>query len=447
MFVIAKTRHDVFHSGFDMAIFSQAIWNTVHGNFLYSSIKGGICLLGDHVSPILALLAPLYAIWPNPSSLLLAQSIALGACLFPIAYLAKHEELDSKLIIALIISYALYLPTRSAGRFDFHPELLADPLLIFAFLFLKQKKLLFSSLCLCIALTAKETLCAPIAMFSLYACFFERQWRFGLMWIIFSVGYFFFAINWILPRYSLDPYFYLRGNYAAGGSGFNLYHLILQALSFKNLIYLIKLFLPLGLLPFFAPAQLLLTLPILAQNLLARNENTTSIFFHYTASLTPYIFISYIYGLKSITKWVSNKSVQIFIIMAPAILMMGVSDYYIYQTYSRKANLHTQEIHSTIKNIPSIFSVRTHEFFAPHLSNRKKLYIYENNHPKEGGSIDAMNADLIILDKVWLGENALDKFNLILKSNYTLAFEKNGLLIFQNNSSSPSITSLNLWNQ
>ena len=64
-------RHEVFHTSFDMAIFVQAVWNTLQGNFLYSSIKGGICLLSDHFSPILVLLTVPYKLWTDPKCLLL----------------------------------------------------------------------------------------------------------------------------------------------------------------------------------------------------------------------------------------------------------------------------------------------------------------------------------------------------------------------------------------
>ena len=66
-------------AGGDVAIFVQAIWNGTQGDFLYSSIKGGICLLGDHMSPILAFVIPFYRLWPDPILTFILQAITIGS--------------------------------------------------------------------------------------------------------------------------------------------------------------------------------------------------------------------------------------------------------------------------------------------------------------------------------------------------------------------------------
>jgi hypothetical protein len=42
----------------DLERFNQGVWNTLHGRFLYSAMKAG-SLLGNHFSPMMALLSPL----------------------------------------------------------------------------------------------------------------------------------------------------------------------------------------------------------------------------------------------------------------------------------------------------------------------------------------------------------------------------------------------------
>ena len=85
----ACLRHNSFESGFDMAIFVQAVWNTLKGNFLYSSIKGGICLLGDHFSPLLAILVLPYKLWSDPRLLLILQAVLAASSVFPLFLIAK----------------------------------------------------------------------------------------------------------------------------------------------------------------------------------------------------------------------------------------------------------------------------------------------------------------------------------------------------------------------
>ncbi|HTZ11254.1 MAG TPA: DUF2079 domain-containing protein, partial [Candidatus Margulisiibacteriota bacterium] len=54
-------RHLSFSTmAWDMGLFDQAIWNTLHGDLLFSSIRGNLFLLGDHFEPILFLVVPFY---------------------------------------------------------------------------------------------------------------------------------------------------------------------------------------------------------------------------------------------------------------------------------------------------------------------------------------------------------------------------------------------------
>jgi uncharacterized membrane protein len=77
--------------GYDLVIFDQAVRNYAHGDLPVSMFKNvhdaaqvspdytaPFSVLGDHFSPILALLAPLYWIWNNPQVLLLAQAALFG---------------------------------------------------------------------------------------------------------------------------------------------------------------------------------------------------------------------------------------------------------------------------------------------------------------------------------------------------------------------------------
>ena len=76
-------RHFTFQSGYDLALFAQAYWNTLQGDFLYSSLKGGMVLWGDHFNPIALAIVPFYRIWPAPETLLVIQSLALVASWIP----------------------------------------------------------------------------------------------------------------------------------------------------------------------------------------------------------------------------------------------------------------------------------------------------------------------------------------------------------------------------
>ncbi len=420
-------RYEAFEAGFDLAIFVQAVWNTVHGNFLYSSIKGGICLLGDHFSPLLALLALPYAAWPDPKCLLLIQSLAAASCVFPIARLAQDRLQNSKLGVLFAAAFVFYLPVINAVRFEFHPELLAMPILLWAFHALITGRQWRASFLLFFSLLAKENVALVTFAYGVYAfTALPKAKRFGIFWVVFSGLYFFAATSYVIPFFSGEEYFYLRGNYTAWlrqGSGAFARHL----LRLDSWGYLFKIFAPLGFLSFLGGTSFLLTVPMLLQNLTARNEVALSIFFQYTALLTPFVFISAIEGAR---RWTARHSRRLaFYMMAASLLMAGPSEFYIMSRNWARGPQNRGAMDVFFSKIPPQLSVRAQEFLAPHLAGRRELHIYENQHPREGGSPKAHSTDLVILRPENLTYSSADVFQLE-QTGYERAASIPGVWIF-----------------
>src|SRR3954449_3540953 len=62
---------------FDLAYYVQAIWQLVHGRFEVSVEH--VPLLGNHVEPIVFLIAPLFAVCQHPMVFVLVQNLALAS--------------------------------------------------------------------------------------------------------------------------------------------------------------------------------------------------------------------------------------------------------------------------------------------------------------------------------------------------------------------------------
>jgi uncharacterized membrane protein len=424
--ISSVVRFEAFGAGFDMAIFVQAVWNVFNGPFLYSSIKGGICLLGDHFSPILAAYAVPYALWPDPRNLLLMQSLAASLCVFPIYGLAKDRTGDGRRALVFVILYALYLPARNAARFDFHPEMAAMPLLLTAFYCLSRGRSGLFSFLLFLALMTRENAALVCFAAGFYALCFTRHKISGLFWMVFSPLYFWVVIHQVVPALSGGPYFYLRGNFLAWrmlGWGAFLEHLARPAVW----TYGFKIFAPVGFASFFDPPSFLLTVPMLVQNLTARNEMAVSIFHQYTALLTPFVFLSAVNGGA---RWVRGRA-GIYYLLACGFLMAGVSDVYLIGRDAGRRTPHMKAVKHYMKAVPAESSVRTHEFFAPHLAHRREIHIYENNHPREGGSQKAMRSDYVVLDRMFLGERADAALRELEGAGYREFFGRDGFMILK----------------
>src|SRR5262249_59069871 len=90
--VFALARYHTFQTGsYDLVIFDQAVRSYAHFRPGISIIKGlhngfgpHFSVLGDHWSPILAVLAPLYWLFDGPQTLLVAQAVLFALAIPPI---------------------------------------------------------------------------------------------------------------------------------------------------------------------------------------------------------------------------------------------------------------------------------------------------------------------------------------------------------------------------
>lgn len=119
-------------TSWDNAIFEQAVRGYAGPGLPVVDIKGpGFNILGDHFSPVTALLAPVYAVVPSAQTLLVAQAVLLGLSVLVVSRLAvRHAGLWAG--GALAVAYGLSFGLSSAVRSDFHEVAFAAPLLALA---------------------------------------------------------------------------------------------------------------------------------------------------------------------------------------------------------------------------------------------------------------------------------------------------------------------------
>lgn len=128
-------RLHAFRSGsYDLVIFDQAIRSYSRFDLPVAMVKGvhndfgpDFSILGDHFSPILAVLAPLYWIHDGPETLLVAQAILLALAVPPI-WRYTERRLGAGAAYCAGGAYALSWPIAEALAFDFH-EVAFVPLL------------------------------------------------------------------------------------------------------------------------------------------------------------------------------------------------------------------------------------------------------------------------------------------------------------------------------
>lgn len=378
-------------TAYDLGIFSQAVWSTAQGDWFFSSLKGNINLLGDHFEPILALLAPLYKLYPSANTLLIAQALLLSSALIPLYLISRKVLAQRCLVLAFLASFMLSRPLRGVAYSDFHPECFILPFLFWAYYFLLARKALFFYLALFIALLCKEDAVLAIAAFGIYIFFADRKRWQGALLVIFAAAAWAVITKIVIPRFNpAGGYDYMSRLPFGKGYGENLAFVAGHPLQFigflarpEKIEYALKLFGPLAFLPLLSPAHYVLFGPLILRNVIpaANYSGWYDITSHYTAGIIPFVYIAAIYGAAWIIRKVKYKNTAHWlsaVILFFALMFYGKTDGYKLKRFVNTIReKKTLERLAFLKVIPAQASVAANSYYVPHLSCRK--YIYEFN--------------------------------------------------------------------
>jgi len=416
-------RHDALKSfQNDIGVYSQILWNTLHGNFFEASgavvsitlQPDGTTLenfnyLSAHFSPILLLLAPLYAIWSDPKLLIIIQAIAVGLGALPIYWLAREKIKNKFGGIVFLVSYLLYPILHNALLYDFHEVTLAVPIVTFALWFWYKKKTGWMFLFLALLLLVQEHTSLIIFMFGLYLAFFQKRWKFGFTLSGVAIAYFFVIMLVIIPSFSStgEPSLITAASsetltrYQWLGSGVGeifdtIIHrplwVLQNMLDIKRIDFLATLLLPLIGLSVFS-GLFLLTVPILAIYFLSQFSLTYSVYFYHSAILAGIIFFAAIFAFSRLIRDSKRQRIFLLLILCSSIIISylysvtPLSARYSWRDYQPSANARLlPEIKALI---PDDASISIQHNIGPHFANRRMLFHF----PFMTGKSDYIIAD------------------------------------------------------
>ena len=400
--VTSILRYDNFYTGrFDLGNMDQTVWNTIHGRIFQLTDPDGteiISRLSVHADFILILISPLYLIWSNPKMLLLLQTIVLGfGAIF--VYLISKDVLKNKNIsLTFALAFLLSPAIEYTNLYDFHPVTLATTFLLATYYFYSKKKYLLFLLFAFLAGTTKEEVWAIIGIFGLFI--FIRSLKnkvqnnlfekiFGIIIFIFGFSFTYLLVAKIIPFVKGSDHFALSYYSDFGTSVPNVIKTILfnpiktfsTLLEQSRIAYLTELLGPLGFLSLLFPITLIFAVPDLIIDLLSNNLQLHQIYYQYSASITPFIFISAIFGakiLQSRVKYLDFKKISIYILFTTLLSLYIVgpipgSQKASIDMYAKQIDNRTL-IENFISSIPTRYSISATNNLGSHLSRRQKIY-------------------------------------------------------------------------
>ncbi len=158
-------RHATFNSGaFDLGIFDQVVWNSAHGRLFANTLSESPNFLGQHFSPILLALAPVFWLGGDARALIVIQAAMLVAAAVPVFVYARPRIAGwpALLVPILLLAHPTLMAT---ATFDFHEVAFAPVLLSLAvYGALTPNRALFLAGALPLLLVAMTLIAATVSM-------------------------------------------------------------------------------------------------------------------------------------------------------------------------------------------------------------------------------------------------------------------------------------------
>ena len=408
---LAILRHRAFASGrFDLGNMTQAVWSTAHGDVLSVTDVHGeqISRLGSHFDPILALLAPLWLLWPSPELLLVVQAVAVGLGALPVFWLAR-EHLEHELpAAALAGAYLLYPPVQWLTVSDFHPVALACPLLLYAWWFLDRRRLLPFAACAAAAIATKEHVGLAVAGMGVWYALRYRP-RTGTAIAAAAGLAAVVAALVVVPHYA-----------AAGTSAFESRYDD-PGLDGRDLSYLGSLLLPLALLPLAAPLALVAALPELALNLLSSTVTQTSVKTHYAATIVPPLLAATVYAVERLGERLAYVAAGAALAGAIVLGPVGRIDI--------GAGPHEEAARRAVALVPDDAGVSATNGLGAHLSARRRIFSFPVLREATWVAVDTRR--LTYLDSLEPTRARAPLAQLRRDPRWRIVFADDGVLVFR----------------
>ena len=445
---LSALRHEAFFTGrFDLGNMVQAVWSTAHGRPLRMTDLHGdqISRLAAHVDPILVAFAPLWWLWPSPQMLLVVQACGVAVGAIPVFLLARKHLASSRAGLGFGLAYLLYPATGWLTLNEFHPVALATPLLLFAFWYLDEDRLLPFSVCALAAATCKEEIALVVAGFGIWYALAHRRWRVGAAIAVIGGAWAVVAIAIVIPHYNAgaESDFYGRYSEVGGSAGGILktafthpLRIAEAAFSARDLHYLVDLVAPLAALCLLAPLVLVAALPELAINLLSSATTQTSIHFHYTAGLIPPLVIGAIFGAKRLSRWALPVAAAVVLAALIGNYRLGpipgwrhVPGGQTFQATAAHVTAHDHVADRALRLIPADAVVSATNTLGAHLSARRRVLSFPFIEDSKWVAADETQPGYA--DRYAPVPTATQLAALRRNPEWRLVFEEDGILIFR----------------
>jgi uncharacterized membrane protein len=444
LFGCSSLRHTLFQSGvFDLGIYDQVVYLMSQGQPPISSFLG-FHHMGNHAAWAVYPLALLYKIYPSPYWLLAVQAAALALGALPTWYLAHQAGLKESQAVTMSAAYLLYPLIFNVNLFEFHPEVMAVPVLLGVVLAARLGKVGWFCLGTIFILGCKAALSLTVAAMGFWLLVFEKRRICGAIALIAGIIWFLIASQVIIPLFSSDEVAAVSRYSYLGNSVLEIVkNLVLKPqlvlgriFSLDTLGYLALLIAPLiwGLTPR-QLTPLVSAIPALALNILSDKQAQRDLIHQYSLPILPFLILAVIASLSAGRGWIKNRRAIILWALL-AFIVLGKYSYF-WSRYLRSVDT-WQATQQAIAQIHTKGAVLTTHSIAPHLTHRPFVQFIDD---LSGSPPDFKQFEYILLnvrhpDGTRNPEFANKLVNQLKNNDYfKMIYQHDDVYLFVNNSS------------
>jgi len=424
--------HWHFRSNYDLAIFDQAVWHVSRLGPPASTVRGYSNLLGDHFSPILAAIAPLYWVAPGPEMLIILQAVLFAASIFPVwAFLRRR--LAPRQTLALSLSYVFFWGLQRAAAYDFH-EIAFAPLLIALVVLAvdaRQFALLWGAAG-ALALVKEDLIPFLICVGVLLVV--RRERRHGVGLLVGSLAAFVVVVGLVVPAFHEHGLYNFTGVYREALARPLMVPLTLVTPPVKAMTVLMWLA-PFAFLPLFSPL-VLLAVPFALARFLSASPSHWGTAFHYSAPLAPILVMAAGDGLARLASRMTHASyrrwflrgVPVVAILLSLVLPGRQPAFRLFRSGQFTETPFLASGRRALALVPPDASVVAQAAIAPHLTHRQLIFNADTDTPDAEFVIAASGlSPWPLRDEAALQRFVEDR----QRSGYQTVFQENGWIVLR----------------
>ena len=402
---ISFVNHYLFKTySLDLGAYTKCLYDFMHGvvndSLVYRSEP--VNCFASHFDLYLVLFAPFVCVF-GTYTLLVIQVLSVLAGAWGIYKLIGLYTENRIIPLFAVATFLSFFGVYHAFTFDYHSNVVATMLIPWLFYFFKERRYICSTLFLLLIIIAKENLSLFMAFVCLGLVWDYRKDKKALyvllIYMVVSLLYF-FLINTIVMQYfanAENPRGFVR--YSQWGNSYsdivmfflkNPLEIILVLFGNpKKLEFFVCLLFSGGIALLLKPNYLIMTIPLIAQKMLANYYVFWTPYLHYNVEFAPIVVVASFILITSIKKSFVSQILAGLLLVSTLGTLIYMNRYSkTWHNYAKcvifdashyeqsKCDVH--DVYSYMKLIPDEASVCASDIFVPHLCLRKDIYTYHD---------------------------------------------------------------------